>query len=154
MDDVFLKNCEQHDSSSLKRPHWRRGREKAATLASDPLTSSLWKIKASHRWRDGVYWRVPTSCLGHFFKHKCEIMAAVEDNQSSGNIASHGPEDVVGKPPSPTSEGHRLLPVFFQQVESADIEKVPFNWPRNYLLAGTCHMAGLNISQFWLELKS
>lgn len=75
-------------------------------------------------------------------------MAAVEDNQSSGNTASHGPEDVAGKPPSSTSEGHRLLPAFLQQVVSAGVEKVHFNWPGNYLLTGTCHMAEFNIYQF------
>lgn len=134
---------------------WRRSTEKAATLASNPLTSSLWKIKASHRWWDGeggIYWRVQTSCLGDFLK--CEIMAAVEDNQSSGNVASHGPEDVAGKPPNLTFEGHRLLPVFLQQVASAGVEKVQFNWPANYLLGGTCDMTGLNIYQLWLHLQS
>lgn len=81
-------------------------------------------------------------------------MAAVADNQSSGNMASHGPDDVAGKPPSPTSEDwHCLLPVVFQQVESAGIGKVHFNWPSNNLLAGTCHMAGLSIYPFRRQLE-
>lgn len=94
------KNSEQHNSFTFE----------TASLEERQRESSHSGIKSTHinlvkdkslsqmvRRRGRRLLEGADFLFGRFKKiNKCEFQTAVEDNQSSRNMASHGPEDVAG----------------------------------------------------------